>query len=223
MADALAFRGARVGIHYNRSDTDAAALANAIEKKGGQAALIQGDLSHPEDCARVVEEAVRKLGTLHLLVNNAAVFFKTPLMQTTEKEWDQLLDINLKGPFFCSQAAARVMRDDGGKIINITDWAAARPYANYLPYCISKAGLITLTKGLARALAPKITVNAIALGAMLLPEEYDEEEKKGIIQQTPMQRIGSPDDVVNALLYLIEGGDFITGSTITLDGGRTIA
>jgi NAD(P)-dependent dehydrogenase (short-subunit alcohol dehydrogenase family) len=222
LAVALAARGARIGIHYNRSKAEAEALAKEIEDGNGQAALIAGDISNTEDCGRIIEDAVKGLGGLHVLINNASVFFKTPLFQTTEKEWDQLVDTNLKGPFFCSQAAAKAMPDNG-KIINIADWAAFRPYTHYLPYCISKAGLIAMTEGLARTLAPKITVNAIALGAMILPEGSDENEKSTLIKKTPMKRIGSPDDVVNAVLYLLEGGDFITGSTLVVDGGQRIA
>ncbi len=222
LAVALAAKGAKIGIHYNRSKADAESLAKEIERANGQATLIAGDISNTEDCARIIEDAVKGMGGLQALINNASVFFKTPLFQTTEKEWDQLVDTNLKGPFFCSQAAAKVLPDNG-KIINIADWAAFRPYTDYLPYCISKAGLIAMTEGLARTLAPKITVNAIALGAMILPEGSDDTERVNIIKKTPLKRIGSPDDVVNAVLYLLERGDFITGSTLVVDGGQRVA
>jgi NAD(P)-dependent dehydrogenase (short-subunit alcohol dehydrogenase family) len=173
LAKAIAARGAKVGIHYNRSKIEAEATARAIEKKGGIVFLTQGDISNAGDCRRIVAETARVFGGLNVLINNAAVFFKTPLFQTTEKDWDQMLDTNLKGAFFCAQAAAKVMQKHGGKIINIADWAADRPYTGYLPYCISKAGIIALTKGLARTLAPKITVNAIAPGPVLLPEDFN--------------------------------------------------
>ncbi len=223
LAKEIAARGAKVGIHYNRSKKEAEAVAKAIEKKKGTAFLTQGDISDAADCERIVAETARALGGLHVLINNAAVFFKTPLFETTEKDWDQTLDTNLKGAFFCAQAAAKIMQKNGGKIINIADWAADRPYKGYLPYCISKAGIIALTKGLARTLAPKITVNAISPGPVLLPEDFDEEEKKILISRTPLKRIGSKEDIINAVLFLLEGTDFMTGSTIVVDGGRLIA
>jgi NAD(P)-dependent dehydrogenase (short-subunit alcohol dehydrogenase family) len=223
LAKAIAARGAKVGIHYNHSKKEAEAVAKAIEKKRGIAFLVQGDISNAKDCRRIVTETARALGGLDVLINNAAVFFKTPLSQTTEKDWDQTLDTNLKGAFFCAQAAAKIMKKSGGKIINIADWASDRPYKDYLPYCISKAGIIALTKGLARTLAPNITVNAISPGPILLPENFDGEEKKILINRTPLKRIGTPEDVINAVLFLLEGTDFMTGSTIVVDGGRLIA
>ncbi|HEY5599267.1 MAG TPA: SDR family oxidoreductase [Candidatus Manganitrophaceae bacterium] len=223
IALALAGRGAQVVIHYNRSKKEAEKVVEEIEKKGGAARLASGDISKAKECEKIVRDAVKAFGRLDVLVNNAAVFFKTPLFQVTEKEWNEILDANLKGSFFCAQAAAKEMRKNGGKIINIADWSAVRPYEDYLPYCASKAGVIALTKGLARSLAPKVTVNAIAPGPILLPDDFDEAEKEAIIRQTPLKRIGAPDDVVNAVLFLLEGTDFMTGTTIMIDGGRLIA
>ena len=223
IALALAGRGAQVVIHYNRSKKEAEKVVEEIEKKGGAARLACGDISKAKACEKIVRDAVKAFGRLDVLVNNAAVFFKTPLFQVTEKEWNEILDANLKGSFFCAQAAAKEMRKNGGKIINIADWSAVRPYEDYLPYCASKAGVIALTKGLARSLAPKVTVNAIAPGPILLPDDFDEAEKEAIIRQTPLKRIGAPDDVVNAVLFLLEGTDFMTGTTIMIDGGRLIA
>ncbi|MEK7286395.1 MAG: SDR family oxidoreductase [Nitrospirota bacterium] len=222
LAKAIAGKGAQVAIHYNRSEKDAKTVARAIEKKGGIATLTKGDLSKPADCARIVKETMKAFGRLDVLINNAAVFYKTPLLQTTEKQWDHTLGANLKSVFFCAQAAAKVM-PEGGKIINIADWSAVRPHKNYIPYCISKAGVIALTRGLARTLAPKITVNAISPGPILLPEDYDEATKENLIRQTPLKRIGCPNDLVSAVLFLLEGTDFMTGSTITVDGGRLVA
>jgi pteridine reductase len=215
-------RGARVGVHYNQSKEEAEQVVQEIEKNGGTAHLVQGDISKVQDCERIVREITDAFGRIDVLINNAAVFFKTPLLNVTESDWDTTLDANLKGSFFCAQAAAKKMAD-GGKIINIADWAAVRPYTDYLPYCISKAGVIALTKGLARTLAPNISVNAIAPGPILLPEDFDEAEKETIIRRTPLKRLGSPTDVVNAVLFLLEGTEFMTGSTIMIDGGRLIA
>lgn len=221
IALSLASRGAHVIIHYHKSGVQARQVAKEIEKKGGTVFLVSGDIARPRDCEKIVQKARDAYGCLDVLINNAAVFFKTPLFQVTEKAWDATLDTNLKGPFFLAQAAAKVM--DGGKIINIADWSGIRPYINYLPYCISKAGVIALTKGLARSLAPKIEVNAIAPGPILLPENFDDGEREAIIRHTPLKRLGAPKDIVNATLFLIEGTDFMTGATIVIDGGRLIS
>jgi NAD(P)-dependent dehydrogenase (short-subunit alcohol dehydrogenase family) len=223
IALALAERGARVSVHYNRSKKEAQTVVKEIEKRGGTAHSVQGDLAKGRDCERIVQETVKVLGRLDVLVNNAAVFFKTPLFEITEKEWDATLDSNLKGSFFCAQAAAKVMQKEGGKIINFADWSGFRPYVDYLPYCISKAGVVAMTKGLAKTLAPKIEVNAVAPGPILLPENLDPVEEEEISRNTPLKKVGSPQDIVNAILFLIEGTDFMTGATIVIDGGRLIA
>ncbi|MCG3116554.1 MAG: SDR family oxidoreductase [Candidatus Manganitrophus sp. SA1] len=223
IALALAERGARVAIHYNRSKKEAQTVVKEIKKRGGTAHAVQGDLTKGRDCERIVQETVKVLGRLDVLVNNAAVFFKTPLFEVTEKDWDRTLDSNLKGSFFCAQAAAKAMQKEGGKIINFADWSGFRPYVDYLPYCISKAGVIAMTKGLAKTLAPKIEVNAIAPGPILLPENLDPVEEEEISRNTPLKEVGSPQDIVNAILFLIEGTDFMTGATIVVDGGRLIA
>lgn len=223
IALALAERGARVAVHYNRSKKEAQTVVKEIEKGGGSAHSVQGDLAKPRDCERIVQETVKFFGRLDVLVNNAAVFFKTPLLEVTERGWDATLDSNLKGSFFCAQAAAKAMQREGGKIINFADWSGFRPYVDYLPYCISKAGVIAMTKGLAKTLAPKIEVNAIAPGPILLPEDLDPVEKEEVSRNTPLKKVGSPQDIVNAILFLIEGTDFMTGATIVVDGGRLIA
>lgn len=223
IALAAAERGARVAVHYNRSKKEAEAVVREIEKKGGTARALGGDLSKPPDCDRIVQETVALFGGLHVLVNNAAVFFKTPLFDLSEADWDLTLDSNLKGSFFCARAAAKAMQAEGGKIINFGDWSGFRPYVDYLPYCISKAGVIAMTKGLAKTLAPKIEVNAVAPGPILLPEDLDPAEREEVFRGTPLKKVGSPQDIVNAILFLIEGTDFMTGETIVIDGGRLIA
>lgn len=223
IALALAERGGRIAIHYNRSKKEAQTVVKEIEKQGGTAHSVQGDLAKARDCERIVQETLKVLGRLDVLVNNAAVFFKTPLFEVTEKDWDLTLNSNLKGSFFCAQAAAKAMQKEGGKIINFADWSGFRPYVDYLPYCISKAGVIAMTKGLAKTLAPKIEVNAIAPGPILLPKDLDPAEKEEVSRNTPLKKVGSPQDIVNAILFLIEGTDFMTGATIVIDGGRLIA
>jgi NAD(P)-dependent dehydrogenase (short-subunit alcohol dehydrogenase family) len=223
IALALAERGADVVVHYHRSEAAAHETACAIEALGVRALVLPADLANVREIERLIERAADFLGRLDILVNNASVFFRTPFGSTTEEEWDVHLDVNLKAPFFCAQYAARIMqKQGGGKIINIADWAGFRPYVGYIPYCISKAGVIALTQVLARTLAPTILVNAVAPGPVLLPEEYGEEEVRAILAGTPLKRLGAPEDVVRAVLFLIEGSDFITGHTLVVDGGRLI-
>ncbi len=221
IAIALSEQGMRVAVHYRSSQSEAVKVVRKIERRGGVACAIQGDITQVADCERIVNETIRTFGRLDLLVNNAAVFFKTPLATVTEAQWDHTVNTNLKGSFFCARAAAKVMRK--GQIINIADWSGLRPYRDYLPYCISKAGVIALTKGLARTLAPHIAVNAIAPGPVLLPKDFNEEEKTEIVRHTPLRRLGSPSDVVEAVRFLAEGTSFMTGAVIIIDGGRLVS
>jgi len=222
IALALAGRGAKVIVHFHHAKREAADVVSAIQKQGGAARAVCGNIAKPSDCRRIVRQAHDAFGQLDVLVNNAAVFFKTPLQKVTPRDWDATLDVNLKGSFFCAQAAAAYL-PVGGQIVNIADWSAIRPYTDYLPYCISKAGVIALTRGLARTLAPRIAVNAVAPGPVLLPEGFDEAEKETILRRTPLERLGAPDDIVNAVLFLLEGTQFTTGATLVIDGGRLIA
>jgi len=147
IALALAERGADVVVHYHRSEAAAHETARAIEALGVRALVLPADLANVREIERLIERAADFLGRLDILVNNASVFFRTPFGSTTEEEWDVHLDVNLKAPFFCAQYAARIMqKQGGGKIINIADWAGFRPYVGYIPYCISKAGVIALTQ-----------------------------------------------------------------------------
>ncbi|MEO2054986.1 MAG: SDR family oxidoreductase [Nitrospira sp.] len=223
IALSVAGKGAKVAIHYNQSRDEARQLVEKIAEKGGEAFAVQGDIREVADCERIVRECCERFGGIDVLINNASVFFKTPLFQVNEQDWDTTFDANLKGGFFCAQAAAREMQKGGGKIINIADWSGLRPYKNYIPYCISKAGVIAMTKGLARTLAPKIEVNAIAPGPVLAADDFDDNDKETIIRHTPLGRFGAPEDIVNAVLFLLEGTNFMTGSTIIIDGGRLIS
>jgi len=223
IALSLAGKGARTAIHYNRSSAEAHEVVDEIEAQGREAFAVQGDIREVADCERMVRECCKRFGGIDVLINNASVFFKTPLFQVSEQDWDTTFDANLKGSFFCAQAAAKEMQKRGGKIVNIADWSGLRPYKNYLPYCVSKAGVIAMTKGLARTLAPKIEVNAIAPGPVLAAEDFDDNDRETIIRHTPLGRFGAPEDIVNAVLFLLEGTNFMTGSTIIIDGGRLIS
>lgn len=223
VALALAGRGANVVVHYHESQEAATRTIEEIKALGVRSTALRADLAKVSDIEALVKETAEFLGRLDVLVNNASVFWRTPLETITERDWDVHLDVNLKATFFCAQAAARIMQKQGeGKIVNISDWAGYRPYPDYIPYCVSKAGVIALTQVLARTLAPTIQVNGVAPGPVLLPEDYDENEREKIVRDTPLGRLGSPDDVAQAVLFLIEGSDFITGHTLVVDGGRLI-
>jgi NAD(P)-dependent dehydrogenase (short-subunit alcohol dehydrogenase family) len=216
----LAERGARVVIHYHHSAEDAIATAAAVEQLGGEAKLVQGDLSKVDQVDRVVSEAAATWGRLDILVNNAAVFFDTPLDRVTEEQWDYLFDVNLKGAFFCSQrAAAEMRRNDGGVIINFVDTGIYVTWKNYTPYLITKAGVEQMTYAMAKELAPDIRVNAVALGPVLLPDGHTTAEGEKFAATTLLQRLGGSDALAEAVLYLIEA-DFVTGVVLPIDGGQ---
>ncbi len=141
---------------------------------------------------------------------------------TTPEHWDSIQDLNLRAVFFCTQGAAPALRAAGGRVINLADLAGLEPWPGFAAHSISKAGIVMLTKVLARSLAPEVTVNAIAPGAVLVPEEYDDAERERLARATPLRRIGAPSDAISALLYLLEGGDFVTGEVLVVDGGRLI-
>ncbi len=224
IALALAGRGAHVAISYRTSAADARATVRDLKQLGVRAVAIKTDVSRAADVRRLVAGTVKQLGRLDVLVNSAAVFFKTPWATLTERDWDRTIDANLKGPFLCSLAAGRVMQQrGGGKIINIADWAGIRPYNDYLPYCVSKAGVIALTKTLARALAPTVQVVAIGPGPVALPEDFSAEERARLIKRVPLKRLGAPSDIAATVVFLVEGTDFMTGSLVLVDGGQLIA
>ena len=221
----LARRGANVVVHYNTSAADARSVVRQIKAIGVDAIAVKANQASAREVRVAVGKAVKYFGDIHVLVTSAAVYKKTPFDTLTEKDWDFHIDANLKGPFLFALEVGRRMkaRKIDGKIITFADWAAIRPYANYLPYCVSKAGVICLTRSLAKALGPKVQVNAIAPGPILLPPDLTEQEKQEVVDATIVKRIGSPRDIVNSVLFLIEGSDFITGHTLLVDGGRLIA
>ncbi len=220
----LARGGANVVVNYHSSGKEAESLLAEISKLGSKGIALQGDVSVPRDVNTMVSATVKQFGTIDILVNNAGIYPKTPFDKLTEQDWDTTLDTNLKGPFLCSKAVGDLMlKGRGGKIINIADWAGIRPYIDYLPYCVSKAGVIALTKALAITLAPKVQVNCIAPGPIMLPDELSEEERKEVFAKTPLKRTGSPEDIAETVAFLIQGSDFITGAVIPVDGGRLIA
>jgi pteridine reductase len=219
----LAERGASLAIHYRSSRKGAEEAAARIISNRGRAQIFAAELESVDQIDRMVASVLEAFGRLDVLVNSASVFYRKPLEELTERDWDLNLDTNLKAPFFLSKFASVEMRRLGaGKIINIGDWAGIRPYNNYLPYTVSKSGLIGLTRALAKALSPEVQVNCLALGPVMPPDEYNPDEIERLRLATLTKTLGSPADVARAVLFLCEGTDFITGSTLMLDGGRLI-
>jgi pteridine reductase len=220
MALALVDEGLRVAVHYNSSAGPAEKTVAEIQALGGVAVAIQGDLSQSGEALTVVERAAARLGQVDILVNSAGIFEPAGLAQTTEALWDRQFAVNLKAPFFLSQAfAAHVGRERWGHIVNIADWRGLRPDTAYLAYSLTKAGVMTMTQGLALALAPNIQVNAIAPGAILPPPGKDQAYLDQLAQAIPAGKVGSPAEIAGTLIYLLKS-DFVTGQTIFVTGGE---
>lgn len=220
MASALAERGMAVAIHHHASSRGAQELRDEIVREGGQAACFAADLSDAHAARALPERVVEEFGSLAVLVNSAAVLHRLRFDEITPDQWDAILHLNLRSVFFCTQGAAPALRASRGKVVNLADLSGLQPWRGFAAHSISKAGVVMLTKVLARSLAPEVTVNAIAPGAVLVPDEYDAEERERLVRSTPLRRLGAPSDAVSALLYLLEGGDFVTGEVLVVDGGR---
>jgi pteridine reductase len=218
---ALAAEGMRVVVHYNSSSGDADALVDEIRGGGGEAVAIGADLSRADEVRRLADEAVRAFGGVDVLVNNASVFPPQRLEETDEALWDHTMAVNLRAPFLLIRHLAPVLRERGGVVVNLCDLAGLQPWAAYAAHAVSKAGLVHLTKVAARSLAPEVRVNGIAPGAVLPPESMAEEELATLARTTPLRRIGSPGDVVGAVLYLLQA-DYVTGEILVVDGGRML-
>jgi pteridine reductase len=219
-AVALGQRGYDVAVHFHSANAEAIETVRTIAAGGVRAESFEEDLVDKEGPARLVQSVADRMSRLDVVVNSAAVMVRTPADEVTVGQWDSIFALNLRAPFFIAQAAARVMVD-GGVIINIADLAAFETWPAYIPHAISKAGVVKMTESLAKVLAPKIRVNAIAPGAILLPDDWDEEQGKRFAKTTPLQRIGDPSDAVAAMMYLLDA-EFVTGETIVVDGGRRI-
>lgn len=220
LAVALGAERMKVAVHYNRAAKDADETVQLITRAGGSSKAFGSDLSDSSAPARLVSSVVKEFGVLHVLINSAAIMKRHVFGKITPGEWDETMSLNLRAPFFMAQAAASAMTE-GGAIVNISDLAALETWPSYIPHSISKAGVVKMTEGLARVLAPAIRVNAIAPGAVLLPDEWGEETGERLSDTTPLRRLGDPQDVVDAMLYLLHA-DYVTGDTIVVDGGRRI-
>jgi NAD(P)-dependent dehydrogenase (short-subunit alcohol dehydrogenase family) len=210
----LSEEGARVAIHYYTSEME----AHETAAECGSAPLFRANLESVAEIARMFAEVEQQLGSLDGLVNNAARFSRFDPLEITEQDWDLIHSVNLKAVFFCCQHAARLMkRGGGGRIVNISSLGGIRPWADHAHYCASKAGVIMLTRALAKAFAPEITVNSVAPGVIPFPD-IDEEGRR-LIEVTPARRGGTPAEIANAVAYFLKASEFVTGQTLAVDGG----
>jgi len=226
IARTLHEHGMHLVIHYRSSKDDAHTLQAELEKhRPKSVSLVKGDLLKVAQLPGIVEEAVAAFGRLDALVNNASSFYPTPVGQATEEQWEDLIGTNLKAPFFLAQAAAPYLMKNHGCIVNIADIHGERPIKLYPIYSAAKAGLVMLTKSLARELAPEVRVNAIAPGTILWPEgeaEVNEVQKQEMLARIPLRRSGNPDDIARTALFLIRDAEYINGQVIAVCGGRTV-
>jgi len=216
--------GADVAIHYRGSVAEAGALAAELNRqRSGSAQAFQAELGELAQLSALVDAVGAWSGRLDILVNNASVFYPTPLGTVTAAQWDDLMNSNLKAPLFLSQAAMPLLRAANGAIVNIVDIHARRPLSGHAVYGAAKAGLSMLTRALAKDLAPAVRVNGIAPGAILWPENgLTDAAKRSILQQVPLGRAGDPEDIASCALYLVRDAGYVTGQVISVDGGRSI-
>jgi pteridine reductase len=224
LVETLHAHGFKVVVHYNSSTLDAQELVTELNRARPDSALAIGaDLNDVSTIEPLVGLCVDHFGRLDVLVNNASTFYPTPLEQATVEQWDDLMGSNLKTPLFLAQACAPYLTENHGCIVNIVDIYARRPLQDHPIYCAAKAGLEMLTRSFARDLAPKVRVNAVAPGAILWPEHDDHPLKlDALLEQIPMGRLGSPEDIAQAMLFFVCNAPYITGQTIAVDGGRSV-
>lgn len=221
LAVALGARGMRVVVHYGGSADGAGETARLIRAAGGTATVAQADLRDVAAGERLVARTVEQEGELFALVNSAAVMVRTPVGETTPAEWDDMFALNVRAPYFLSQRAAPALRAARGAIVNIADLAAFETWPAYVPHGVTKAAVVQMTRALAHALAPEVRVNAVAPGVVLLPDGWSDADAEHLRRTTPLQRLGTPEDVAAAAVYLLEA-DYVTGEVIRVDGGRHV-
>ena len=225
IARTLHAAGAQIVLHYRSSAESAGALAAELNGvRADSAALVSGDLLELQSLERLAAAAVSAFGRLDILVNNASTFYPTPMGQIDERVWSDLIGTNLKAPLFLAQATRAALSERGGLIVNLTDIHGMRPLRHHPVYSVAKAGLIMLTKSLARELGPQVRVNAIAPGPVLWPESGVEEPlRRHIIERTALKRSGTPQDIARAVRFFACDAPFVTGQVLAVDGGRSIA
>jgi pteridine reductase len=218
-AIAVALGGQRmhVVVHYNRSAAGAHETVRLIEAAGGTASVMQADLEDVAECERLIDDA----GALDVLVNSAAMMLRTPVGEVTTAQWDAMYALNVRAPFFLTQRAAPALKAAKGCVVNIADMAAFETWKGYVPHGMTKAAVVQMTRAMAHALAPDIRVNAVAPGVVMLPDGYDAANAEHLRESTPLKRFGTPEDVAQAVVYLLLA-DFVTGEVIRVDGGRHV-
>ncbi len=215
--------GAQVALHYRHSYQSAKQIADNLNaKRSNSVILIKADLKDENSYLPMINEVLDRFGQLDLLVNNASSFYPTPIGQVSLQQWDDLMASNLKAPFFLSQAAAEHLKAAKGSIVNIVDIHADRPLKGHPVYCMAKAGLVMMTKSLAKELGPDIRVNAVAPGAILWPDGMELELKDEIMARTALKRKGDPEDIAKTVLFLARDASYMTGQVLAVDGGRSL-
>jgi pteridine reductase len=223
-AQTLHQNGADIIIHYRRSAAEAGALVDRLNAlRPDSATALKADLLQRQQIDRLATEAVDAFGRLDILVNNASTFYPTPIGRIGEDHWNDLMGSNLKAPLFLSQACHPALRERRGCIVNMVDIHARSPLRKYPLYSIAKAGKAMMTRALAQEMAPEVRVNGVAPGAILWPEDkdQDEAEKKAILKQIPLGRVGHPQDIADSILFLVTS-PYINGQIINIDGGRQL-
>lgn len=222
IAVALGAAGADVAIHCRGSREGAESAAAEIHAGGQRAAVVPGDLARPEDCRRVVHEAIAALGGLDFLVHSAANFHRATLAETDERLWDSSMNVNARAGFLLAREAAPTLRERRGRVVLVSDFLAEAPARHYLAHSVSKAAVEGLVRALAVELAPEVAVNGVAPGTVLPPEGTTAEEVDRLARRVPAKRIGSAEDVAATVVFLCAGPAFLTGQIIRVDGGRSI-
>jgi len=224
ISEALHAAGVHVIVHYRSSADRAQALVDRLNAdRAGSASMLQADLCDMQQVERLAEQAVALQQGLDILINNASSYYATPLGSATQEQWDDLFGTNARAPFFLSQALAPALRERHGCIVNLVDIHADRPNKDHPVYSMAKAANAMLVKSLARELAPQVRVNGVAPGAALWPEHYfDEAERQEILKRIPMGRPAGAGQIVNAVMFMVSGSDYITGQILAVDGGRSV-
>jgi len=217
----LASEGADVAVHYGKSEAEAREVVAEIEKLGRRASAFPAELTDVQAIQKLMQNVASRFARLDILVNCAANFLEAKFGETSESTWDASLNTNLKAPFFCAQAAAPHLAKSGrGVIINFADIGGLLGWTEFLPHSVSKAGVIMMTRILAKELAPSVRVNAIAPGTITMPGDPPEWQAD-FTKRAPLQRTGRPGEIADAVMYLI-GAEFVTGEVLVVDGGRTL-
>ncbi len=219
ISEMLLNNGAQLFCHYYHSEK----RAHELKTEFPNVHLLKGDLRDHHTGKKLINQIIDEVGRIDILVNNAAIFIKTPFGSITEDDWDKHFNLNLKAGFFLAQEAGKIMLKKGsGKIINIADTSGLSPWPSYLPYSLTKSGVISMTKGLAKVLAPIVQVNGINPGPVHLPPDFSIEQRQKAIFHTLLKREGKAEDIANTVRFLLEDGDYITGTVISVDGGRSL-